>query len=186
LLFSRFDKVIVIFAVLILGTVIVSAGVLNTSKPTHPLSQIGVNGNTIADNNIILPAYGGTGIGGCTGDGNILYWNNTSKTWMCGSNVNISGAPTGASLSGGVANTITKWLTATTIGNSIITDNGTTIALGGTTPAIKLILEQNNAIKIGSAYLSSGGDYAHLASNWWLAEAAGWEQQDATRGSLAQ
>jgi len=193
LLFSKFDKIIAVFAVLLLGAVLVSAGALNTAKPTHQLVSIGVNTNTIADNNIILPTYGGTGVNGCSGpgnilvwdtttnkwkcggsgcngDGNILYWNNTTKTWTCGSNSNISGTQAGASLSGGIANTITKWLTPTTIGNSIITDNGTAITLAGKS-VIKLILDHNAAIKIGAAYLNggtgAGTNYANFSNNAW-------------------
>ncbi|VVB75139.1 Uncharacterised protein [uncultured archaeon] len=171
MILSKFDRVAILFALILIGLVFVSAGVLNTARPSHQLSTIGVGSSTIADNNIILATYGGTGVNGCTGDGNILYWNNTSKTWTCGSNANISGAPSGASLSGGIANTITKWLTSTTIGNSIITDDGTAITLAGKS-AIKLILDHNAVIKIGSAYLNggtgSGTNYAHFSNNAWF------------------
>jgi hypothetical protein len=53
------------------------------------------------------------------------------------------------------------------------------VGIGTSTPATKLELAPNTAIKLGNAYLSSGGDYLHLANNeWyngtsWVATAAG-------------
>gem|GEM_PF-1862566 len=172
MLFSKFDKIALVIAVLLLGTILVSAATaLNTSKPTHQLSQVGVNSTSISDNNIITAAYGGTGVNGCTGDGNILYWNNTTKKWVCGSNVNISGTPTGAALSGGIANTITKWITSTTIGNSIITDDGATITLGGAKGIAKLVLDSNTLLKVGGTMINGiilgNNYYAHFSNNAW-------------------
>jgi|GEM_PF-1875654 len=85
-LFGEFDKLFFVIAIIVLGVVFVFAGVLNTTRPTHPLSSIGVNGNTIADNNIILAQYGGTGLSSCR-DGNVLVWRAASSSWVCGANV---------------------------------------------------------------------------------------------------
>ena len=57
--------------------------------------------------------------------------------------------------------------------NGLIIDKGN-VGIGVSSPTISTRLEvaQNNAIKIGNAYLSSGGDYAHLANNEWFNGAA--------------
>lgn len=45
---------------------------------------------------------------------------------------------------------------------------GVGIGMGsGGVPSVKLEVAQNTAIKLGQAYLSSGGDYVHLANNEW-------------------
>ena len=41
------------------------------------------------------------------------------------------------------------------------------VGIGTDQPQTKLEIAPNQAIKIGNAYLSSGGDYAHLATNEW-------------------
>ena len=41
------------------------------------------------------------------------------------------------------------------------------LGIGTNTPGVKLEVGANTAIKIGNAYLSSGGDYVHLANNEW-------------------
>lgn len=41
------------------------------------------------------------------------------------------------------------------------------VGIGTASPTAKLDVVQNSAIKVGQAYLSSGGDYAHLANNEW-------------------
>lgn len=45
--------------------------------------------------------------------------------------------------------------------------NSGNIGIGTIGPAVKLDVAQNAAIKVGNAYLSSGGDYTHLANNEW-------------------
>ena len=41
------------------------------------------------------------------------------------------------------------------------------LGIGTNTPGVKLEVGANTAIKIGNAYLSSGGDFVHLANNEW-------------------
>ena len=41
------------------------------------------------------------------------------------------------------------------------------VGIGVTNPGVALEVAQNKAIKVGNAYLSSGGDYTHLANNEW-------------------
>lgn len=41
------------------------------------------------------------------------------------------------------------------------------LGIGTTSPGVALEVVQNKAIKVGQAYLSSGGDYVHLANNEW-------------------
>jgi hypothetical protein len=50
---------------------------------------------------------------------------------------------------------------------SILQANGN-VGIGKDQPETKLEIAPNQAIKVGSAYLSSGGDYAHLATNEWF------------------
>ena len=51
-------------------------------------------------------------------------------------------------------------------GGALYYSNGN-VGIGTAAPTVKLELPQNTAIKVGNAYLSSGGDYMHLANNEW-------------------
>ena len=62
--------------------------------------------------------------------------------------------------------------------------NGGNVGLGTSAPAVGLDLAQNKAIRVGQAYLSSGGNYAHLANNAWYNGTA-W-QFDGGVGALYQ
>jgi hypothetical protein len=53
------------------------------------------------------------------------------------------------------------------VGTGPIHYTGGNVGIGTTSPSTKLELASNSAIKLGSAYLSSGGDYVHLANNEW-------------------
>ena len=81
---------------------------------------------------------------------------------------------TGSSGSGGTA-TSSFWQNN---GTSIYYNDGN-VGVGTSTPSTKMEIVQNNSLKLGNAYLSSGGDYVHLANNeWyngssWIANAAG-------------
>ena len=53
--------------------------------------------------------------------------------------------------------------------NSLCVDTtNNLVGIGTNTPSTKLDVAQNGAIKVGQAYLSSGGDYLHLANNEWF------------------
>jgi len=54
-----------------------------------------------------------------------------------------------------------------TTGKTILARDGGNVGIGTATPGVRLEVAQNGAIKVGSAYLSSGGDYTHLANNEW-------------------
>lgn len=51
--------------------------------------------------------------------------------------------------------------------SSAIYYNSGNVGIGTTSPAQKLHIGQNNAIQIGEAFVSSGGDYAILSNNNW-------------------
>jgi hypothetical protein len=51
--------------------------------------------------------------------------------------------------------------------DALFIDASGRVGLGTVQPQTKLEIAQNQAIKVGNAYLSSGGDYAHLATNEW-------------------
>lgn len=49
---------------------------------------------------------------------------------------------------------------------------GGNVGIGTTDPSVMLDIAQNNALKVGQAYYSSGGDFAHMANNAWYNGAA--------------
>jgi|GEM_PF-3096721 len=65
---------------------------------------------------------------------------------------------------------------ATGITNTAMTIDPTgNVGVGVTVPTTRLELAQNTAIKVGQAYLSSGGDYVHLSNNEWF-NGSSWTQ----------
>ena len=54
-------------------------------------------------------------------------------------------------------------------GNLIVSGN---VGIRTATPGVALDVAQNQAIRVGQAYLSSGGNYVHLANNEWYNGAA--------------
>jgi len=57
------------------------------------------------------------------------------------------------------------------------------VGIGTTSPGTKLDVAQNTAIRVGNAYVSSGGaQYAHFASNAWFNGAA-WQIPNSSRRS---
>jgi hypothetical protein len=65
---------------------------------------------------------------------------------------------------------------------TILQGNGN-VGIGTVQPQTKLEIAQNQAIKLGNAYLSSGGNYTHLASNEWF---DGQKWQATAPGALVQ
>ncbi len=75
-----------------------------------------------------------------------------------------------------------------TTGNTYLArDNGNAsmVGIGITNPAVKLDVAQNGAIKVGNAFLSSGGNYMHLASNEWY-DGGQWWNSALAAGALLQ
>ncbi len=64
-----------------------------------------------------------------------------------------------------------------------ISANGN-VGIGNTSASVSLEVAANKAIKVGASYLSSGGDYMHLASHEWYTGSA-WVA-DGTPGGLIQ
>ncbi|HNT97867.1 MAG TPA: hypothetical protein PKK31_06350 [Elusimicrobiales bacterium] len=54
-----------------------------------------------------------------------------------------------------------------TTDETLLARDGGNVGIGVTTPGVKLDVAQNAAMRVGRAYLSSGGDYVHLANNEW-------------------
>jgi len=86
-LFGKLDKFLFIFALVALCVIFVSAGTINTARPSHPITQISAgNENIVNDQNVILSKYGGTGLVSCS-DGNVLVWSAAANSWKCGKNL---------------------------------------------------------------------------------------------------
>jgi len=60
---------------------------------------------------------------------------------------------------------------------------GGNVGIGTAAPGVRLDVAQNTAIRVGNAYMSSGGNYAHFANNEWYNGAA-WQATAA--GALIQ
>lgn len=74
-----------------------------------------------------------------------------------------------------------------TTGNTYLARDGgnaSMVGIGLINPTVKLDIAQNGAMKVGNAYLSSGGDFAHLANNEWYNGAA-WST-NGSAGALIQ
>ncbi len=81
---SGFDKILIIFFVLVLGVIFATALNVEPSRPYHQFSQIAVGNESVADSNILLAKFGGTGVVYCA-DGNVLKWSGgASGSWTCG------------------------------------------------------------------------------------------------------
>lgn len=58
------------------------------------------------------------------------------------------------------------------------------MGIGTVSPEVKLDIAQNGAIRVGQAYFSSGGNYAHVANNAWY-DGSAW-RVNGTPGALIQ
>jgi len=85
--FSGLDKVLLIFFIVVLGTIFAFSFNVDVTKPYHDARQMAIgNESILSDNNALLAKYGGTGLISCK-DGNIIYWNDAVKSWACGKNL---------------------------------------------------------------------------------------------------
>lgn len=72
--------------------------------------------------------------------------------------------------------------------HTILARDGGNVGIGlgaGVAPAQKLHVGQNHALRVGQAFLSSGGDYAHLANNEWF-NGSSWQNPTGQPGALVQ
>ena len=67
--------------------------------------------------------------------------------------------------------------------DALFIDSSGRVGIGTEQPQTKLEVARNQAIKVGNAYLSSGGDYVHLANNGWY---DGQKWQATAPGALIQ
>ncbi|MEK6822265.1 MAG: shufflon system plasmid conjugative transfer pilus tip adhesin PilV, partial [Nanoarchaeota archaeon] len=113
------------------------------------------------------------------GDSAVYIDSNYRDAGGAGGNVNlclngacISSWPT--SLSGGVANTLPKWTSATTLGNSVITESGGNVGIGGAPTGYKLT--------VGGDIYANGGWLRTSGNTGWYSETyqGGWYMSDAT------
>ena len=66
--------------------------------------------------------------------------------------------------------TLTNRMKIDSTGNLDVTGNATIssrVGIGVAAPTVKLDVAQNSAVRVGQAYFSSGGDYAHVGNNAW-------------------
>ncbi|MCX6803400.1 MAG: hypothetical protein NTY48_02395 [Candidatus Diapherotrites archaeon] len=94
MLFSKFDKLVVLFFVIVFAIIFVSATNVNTTRPYPDFTQIAIGIESVTDpTGILLPKYGGTGIATCA-DGNVLKWSSAQNKWLCGgTTLSTSGTP---------------------------------------------------------------------------------------------
>lgn len=88
-----------------------------------------------------------TGVGKSITAGSFIKESGTSSQYLMadGSVSTLSGLVTGS----GTGNYITKWATGSTVGNSIIYDNGSSVGIGGTTLTKKLEVITGNGVTDG-------------------------------------
>ncbi len=87
----------------------------------------------------------------CTGT-YVLAWNSGGSTWDCTNPTSLSGVASASSISG-TTNTIAKFSSSTAVGNSAVTDDGTTFSVGSS----KLtVTEASGNTAVAGTFLSSG------------------------------
>jgi len=125
------------------------AGILLTPNPITSTGAVAIS-PTYTQRRVSIPCAAGSSIRQINEDGTVL----------C--EVNDTGA--GGGVAGtGTTNMIAKWTSATTIGNSLITDTGTAVGIGTTTPTS--LLHVMGAIDVGIAgRLENGGTNMFLRS----------------------
>jgi len=89
-----------------------------------------------------------------------------NQTKQGGMILNTSGNPNGLIIDKGKVGIDTNNPQAALDVNGDITTNGS-LGIGTANPKCKVDIAQNGSLKVGQAYLSSGGDYAHLSNNEW-------------------
>lgn len=126
-----------------------------TGTVTSVATNNGLTGGTITTTGTL--GLNLTGISSCTNSTtNKIYWNGSYLA--CGTDQ--TGGASGLSGSGS-ANYVSKWSGSTSLGNSLIYDNGTNVGIGTTGPGSKLTVGpgdlalQSGAIYINTSYTTS-------------------------------
>ena len=133
---------------------------LGTATPTQALDVVGTVKATAFQGN-------GAGLTGVSG---------TDATKVAKAGDTMTGAL--ALTAAGTGLNVTQ--NATVGGTLTVTGN---LGLGTTNPTVKLDIAQNTALRVGNAYMSSGGvQYAHFASNAWYNGSA-WQIPNPSRRS---
>jgi|GEM_PF-1889935 len=150
MLFSKFDRILIIFIIVVFGTIFTFSFNIDQTQPFHDARQMAIGTESImSDYNTLLAKYGGTGLTYCS-NGTVLKWmgNSTTGHWYCGADdTGIYGS--------GVANYLTKWASSIYVGASRIYDNGSFIGIGTTNPrsTFQVNTGTNSNLAIGSAIL---------------------------------
>ncbi len=92
--FSKFDKILVLFLVLVFGVIFTVAGNVDPAKPFHQFSQVAVGVESISDNNVLLAKYGGTGVPFCSSGQTLKWTGSSSGSWICADNSGGAGSTT--------------------------------------------------------------------------------------------
>jgi len=92
---------------------------------------------------------------GWSNESNLLYQISQQITRL----INVTGTSGGSITGSGTANYITRWTSASSIGNSLIYDNGTSVGIGTTSPSatFKLVVAGNINIQGGTTINSDSG-----------------------------
>ncbi|VVB75528.1 Uncharacterised protein [uncultured archaeon] len=146
MLFSKFDRILIIFVIIIFGTIAAFSINVDQTRPYHDARQMAIGTESImSDINTLLPKYGGTGIAKCMATGMTIKWNSGTNSWYCDvDNTGVTG--------NGSMFYLTKWSGSSSIGASLIFDNGTSVGVGTTIPLEKFQVStgNNSNLAIGS------------------------------------
>jgi hypothetical protein len=145
-----------------------------------------------ASNNLILKSNGNIGIGTTSMSGAKLdvYSTVPSSVSVANSTLYLRGSNNGYGLAMGTLSDGSTWLQGMLNDAASVpiqlNPSGGNVGIGlSTAPGVKLDIAQNGALRVGSAYLSSGGaGYTHLANHEWFNGSA-WTN-DGTAGVVYQ
>ncbi len=83
MLFSKFNKILFVFALLVFGLIFTFAALVDTTQPHHGVRQLAYGATAVTNTSgVLLPAYGGTGVSQCDAN-QIMKWNSVANSWVC-------------------------------------------------------------------------------------------------------